>query len=604
MLSTLDVSNHLIGGFLPKQIVDQIISSQNCSESCYTFHDHVHQHSKSSVQMFFHIQSNHFIKTENSRYIIIGLGHISNHNGDVGEVVLRKILDKLQHNSRLPIKNLEGSFSIIVIDKTKNKIRIYRNIAGFPCIYYVCKDQLTVFSDDISYLAHTLSSINQQHLALNNSKLPSHFFKLVIGRDTLFKDIYRTCVGEQISLEENKISRIQLLTLSDMIRSQPKNCTESLQQTMNKVIKEYTKTYGDVVNMFSGGVDSSYVQYHLSQCLDYSAKTFSVDVISPSEKWKIEREYARSGVSFFQTRHTFVSITPSEYPDLLMKTISEVGQPVCNLQRALAFKLFNSVKSTSNVVLCGMCADAIFGMEDSINIDIAHLIKKLIPFNFAHNFLLKIVKTLNKKFDRYTLTKLATILDYDLDDYSSPKHPINMYSSEGFELARKLFGPKESQKVLARGQALMKKYKITGSLKERLHSIILLYCVHGTSEELYRLASNAGLRLIFPFLDSRIIKTALSMRDSRFHFGKTKKVLKDALINGMPKKLVLRKKSAWGLPIHEWIVPGGVLYPLVKDMENSSLSKSLKNLPNMPDAFIWNLLIFQIWHKEFFGKYL
>jgi len=99
-----------------------------------------------------------------------------------------------------------------------------------------------------------------------------------------------------------------------------------------------------------------------------------------------------------------------------------------------------------------------------------------------------------------------------------------------------------------------------------------------------------------------MIKVALSMRDLRFSYGKTKKVIKDALRKYLPKELVFRKKTGWGFPIYKWMSPGGVLYPLVKELEHSSFAKSKLGVTRNPDDFTWRLLNFNLWHRHFFGE--
>mgnify|MGYP001047340955 CR=1 FL=1 len=163
-----------------------------------------------------------------------------------------------------------------------------------------------------------------------------------------------------------------------------------------------------------------------------------------------------------------------------------------------------------------------------------------------------------------------------------------------------MFGYKEVAKAILQRQVLMKRYCIEGTLKERYHSFRLLNCAQGMAQEFYQLASISGLNILFPYLDSRLIKTALSMGESRFPYRilGTKIVLKDALRNYLPKKLVSRKKSAWGLPLLEAMAPGGVLHPLVKELEYSPFAASK---PKVADAFLWSLLNFNIWRTQFFG---
>lgn len=558
--------------------------------------------SRLGIETFLLVQGNNFVRVESGQYLIIGLGHFSNNMGEVGEQALRRIESSLCNDSCRPIKNLEGSFSLIIIDKTKSKVTIYRNIAGLPCIYYICKNHLTLFSDNLPYFVRVLSNILHEKLTVNRSQLATYFlYTRAQWGETLFNDIHRIMVGEQISFEADKVIRCHIMKLGDMTVSRTEDCVGTLERVMKNIITEYTETYPSMVNMFSGGVDSSYVQAHLSTSSCRTTRTCSVDLTHPI--WKREREYACSGSKFFRSDHTFVRVSPSEYPKLLIETISELGIPPGEPQSPLVLKLFKSVKEISPVVICGSCADCLFGFELCEDIDIAYLIEKIMPKSFRW-ILSKISETLHRKSQVSVLKRLTRILELDLHDDSSPKHPTHLTGHARFEGACQFLGYGEVAKTISQRQGLMKLYKIEGSLKERYQSLRLLSCVYGDGEQFYQLASNVGLKILFPYLDSRLIKAVLSMGELRFPYRllKTKTVVKDALRNYLPKELIFRKKSSWGLPrAREWMTSGGVLYPLVKELENSSFATYMFRVARTPPPFLWSLLNFNIWHKKFFG---
>jgi asparagine synthetase B (glutamine-hydrolysing) len=445
-----------------------------------------------------------------------------------------------------------------------------------------------------------LPRIVHQKLTINRSQLPHHFLHWrTIWGETLFKDIRRMLLGEQICLEAGKVSQMQMLRFSNMKIPLMKDSVEHLERVMANIIKEYATTYPNIVNIFSGGVDSSYVQAYLSQYLGSRVRTFSLALLHPSKIWALERQNVRYGISFFKTDHTFVKVIPSEYPTLLINTISDLGLPIRNPQTALLSKLFSSVTKTSSTALCGMCADVLFGLDLYQDIDIAYFIEKIMPFKNLREILLKIGKSLHKKTDVGALERFTKILQLELHDRSSPRHPFNVRDEARFKAAVELFGSREVSKTIFERQALMKRYQIEGSLKECFRSSLVSHCTQGAVESFYELASNVGLNILFPYLDSRMIKNALSMREpSRFPPSPMKKVIKDALRNHLPS---MPRKSGWGLPIFEWMAPRGILYPLIKELEDSSFARYVGDAEKKSDSIIWNLLNFNVWHKRFFG---
>jgi len=580
--------NLLIGGFLPKAKFNEIIALAGFNSIL------LWSSSRSDVTAFVCLRGNCHAKVENPRYLIISLGHISGCK-QIGENALREIEHYLLRRSNLPLSSFEGSFALIVVDKANSKMMIYRNIVGLPCIYYISAKKLTLFSDNISCLARLVNTICPR-LEVNHTQVPCHFLYGVTLRETLFKDIRRVMVGEQVVLTPQTSSRTQLLKISDMANSSITDCVESLESVMKEITAEYVKAYPDLVNMFSGGIDSSYIQAHLGS----SIRTFSVDLVHPC--WEAEHEYARSGSAFFKTDHTFVKVTESQYPGLLTETISKAGLPPRNPNRALCYHLFKSIKEASRTVVCGMGGDCLFGLGLIREIDAATLIDSIIPWKFFRQPLLSLLRSLYVRTNAHPLGLLIKVLQLELHDFLSPKHPAHMAGIDYVRLkgVSEVFGHEEVARAVSSRQALTRLLGINGSLKQVVHSMALtITCPQAISEQYFQLASHVGLNILHPYLDSRMIKVVSSFRgDKRFPFGRVKSVIKHALRKHVPKKLV-RRKSGWELPVFEWMAEGGVLHPFVKDLKRSQFAGSTRDLIKMPNNLMWDLITFHLWLKQF-----
>jgi len=600
-------NNLVFGGCSFGDVCEKVVDMNKSVSRSYLW-----QSSQRDPEVFLYVQGNHFIQVENGQHLILALGHLSNKAGDVGEAALRGIEHDLHHDIRPSISDLEGSFSLIVVDKSAGKITIYRNICGVPDIYYRSAKRLTLFSDSLSFLAGILSNILNEKLLLDNSQLPYHFLysSICIGK-TLFYGIRSVMPGEQVCIDKGTESHTQLMRIDDITGSRPENCQEALEHVMRTIMAEYIATYPDAVNIFSGGVDSSYVQAHLSKLLDRTIRTFSTVVVYPSRTWQAEYDYALSGSDFFETDHTFVKVKPLEYPDLLVRAIGELGRPPRGSQTPLILKLWEEVKKTACTALMGTAADTLFGMaEELAYIDRAMIFEKLIPVKRFRTILSRVVESLPLGSQRRE--KLARFLKHfthglalDFHDTLSPMHPFNLTHPARLEATSKLFGHHKVAKVISERQTQMKYFHIHGSLKERLHNLLLLNVGLLDAEDCYELASFVGLRVVFPFLDSRMISIALSMRDSRFPFGTCKKVTRSALRRYLPRELVYRKKTGWGLPVREWMNCGGVLHPLLQDVRaNMFPGYNVSADARRANSFDWLLLCFNLWHRLFLEKQL
>ena len=587
--------NLLIGGIVSREILTELEHSISLSHALFW------QHTANDTLLFLLARGNHFVYREDVNHVLVVLGHVAYPEKNVIATEALEEIERHYHAcARFPISLLEGSFALILLDKIAGIIIVYRNIPGLPPIYHSQTQKGAIFSDNLSILAKTTSTVNQSELKLNSNQLATYFmFGRVSGRETLFKNIFRVMPGEQACFRKNNVDLSQLQTFDTMIGPKIVNCVEFLECMMQEVISEYARTYPRLSNLFSGGVDSSYVQAHLTRYLGTNLPTFSVDLVHPS--WTKEHEYARAGSEFFKSNHTFVEVDPLVYPSLLIEATAMLGEPVCHAQLVFIPELSRTAVQSTSVCMCGMAADTLFGTETCRRIDFSYQINRLIPRIFLRNIMTRMAEVLSKtSLSSNRLKTFHACLKTDLIRSSSSAHPFNTSERTNLTLMFDVFGRRKVTKAMYERRALLKQYQTTGNLKERLHSLYLL-TAHSSRERFYQLASCIGLKLIFPYLDSRIVKAALSMdANCRFPFKQTKKVLKDALCRYLPRELVYRQKSAWGVPIFEWLRSGGVLSQLVGKINEYPFLKGKSSMVKITQGwFLWNLLTFDLWYKFF-----
>jgi asparagine synthase (glutamine-hydrolysing) len=593
---SMQVKNCIIGGTVSGELPAKLAPLLARSDFDY-------QVTADNPSIFLLARGNHSICRESAKHVFTVAGHICYSGKEaVNLEALKEIERSYLANGHIPIEHLEGSFTIILLDKTERTITIYRNILGLPPIYYSQTQKSAIFSDNLSILAQIHSNLNSR-LEVNSKQLPTHLmFGRVSGRETFFKGIFKVMPGEQACFRENNVSLLQLQTFPDVIGPTIDNCVESLEKVMQKIIIEYTRTYPRMGSFFSGGVDSSYIQAHLAQCLSGDLRTYSVDLIHPS--WKREHEYAKSGSEFFKSRHTFTRVDPRTYSSLLIEATAMLGQHVCHAQTAFVPTISGAAVRDVPVCLCGMCADTLFGMEIGRHIDISHKIGKLVPWNFSRRMLMQMVEILPKTpLSSNWLQTFQECIELDLENDSSPTHPFNTHQRLNLGLMFDIFGREKVAEAMSQRRAILTRFMITGTLKERVHSLDLVLCTE-LCERFYQLASCRGLNMIFPYLDSRIVKVTLSMNtDYRLPPMQTKKVLKNALRKYMPNELIDRKKSAWGVPLFEWLGTGGVLSQLVEKINEYPFLEGKMNAVKRTQGWpLWNLLTFDLWHKLFIDR--
>jgi asparagine synthase (glutamine-hydrolysing) len=121
------------------------------------------------------------------------------------------------------------------------------------------------------------------------------------------------------------------------------------------------------------------------------------------------------------------------------------------------------------------------------------------------------------------------------------------------------------------------------------------------------LFNREGADLRCPFLDSRLLRVAVSLETRRrYPFRQPKGVLKRALARHAPRELAYRRKRGFGQPIFAWLAPGGQLRPYVEAIGDYPFvdRPSLERAKARPNWFLYSLLCYDVWHKLFIDRSL
>ncbi len=119
------------------------------------------------------------------------------------------------------------------------------------------------------------------------------------------------------------------------------------------------------------------------------------------------------------------------------------------------------------------------------------------------------------------------------------------------------------------------------------------------------LFNHAGVDLLCPFLDSRMLRLALNLPSAvRYRFRKPKDLLKRALARQAPSELATRCKLGFGQPIFEWLAAGGQLRSAVERLEGNGFVEpsTLDRLKGQPTWFLYSLLCYDTWHRLFIDR--
>jgi len=510
------------------------------------------------------------------------------------------IRDHYRAHHALPIDRLEGSFTVVLLDGSAGRVLLYRNLAGNGFTYYWQGAGQFVFGSNLADLVTHAGCPAR----LNQNALPAYFlYRFVPGRETLFADIHRLLPGELVTYSGSGLQRIQKQTFADLQgpAAPDHSVVDAVERVMGDVVGAAARSAPRTANLLSGGVDSSYIQALWNRSCPEQPVSFSVRVDHP--RTRLDTEYALTTARALDVQHTLIP-ADEPYATYLIETIASTAEPPNHVMAAYFGQLARAmVEGERPLGLCGEGADSLFGTSWADHIYKARLLRRLVPGSGLRQALGALAaRLLGAHIREYT--RLAD----HLDDLEFLDHPVNRVAVfADLPALAACFGRDGLAAGATYRRTLLPLYRVAPDPLEQVHACGFLGEAVDSASLWTTLFNNEGGDLICPFLDSRVIRLALSIEPrQRFPYRRPKDLLKRALARHLPRELVYRTKLGFGQPIFEWLAEGGQLRPWVDAIDDHDFvdRQALAAARARPNWFLYSLLCFDIWHKLFISRSL
>lgn len=512
--------------------------------------------------------------------------------------VLCDLVEGYLTTGRLPIECLEGSFTLTLLDGRSERILIYRNLGDCHLTYYSQSANGPCFSNNLVTLLRLSGNAPKQ----NERVLPELFlFRTVPGRETLFEGIRRLGPGQMLTIDHLGCTVTSLQTIEDLRGPVQlyQDSVDAVEAAIDRVLRGYATTDAGGAVLLSGGVDSSFLQTHWNSAqADRNGNATSVAIVTDHPVGRLEREYAATASRLLSTQHCEVAAT-RPYAEYLVRTIAATGELPNHVQTAYFMPLADAMADLGITLgLCGQAADALFGSPWGDYVHRARRINRIVPSAWLRERLGGVAEALNKPY----WARACRLANF-LEDLHNIDHPVNHNDTFGdFEAVRSCFGSRGLADACASRRELLEQMRVRDDVLYRVNEIAFVADSYDTCSLWGELFEAAGVRLWFPFMDSRLLRVAANI-DPRFRFAyrQPKWVLKTALRRHMPGEFVRRPKLAFAQPIYEWLAEGGQLRSLVERIDEYEFvdEHTLVRAKKSPNAFLYCLLCYDIWHKLF-----
>ena len=314
----------------------------------------------------------------------------------------------------------------------------------------------------------------------------------------------------------------------------------------------------EAAGLLSGGVDSTYIQAHSNRLCRFrnsSGKPGRRRLAGPS------RGCTGSGVCLIGGPP--VGYQPLVGPPDGARSATNDGNALGGRRNAesravvLLRSLARRVMAENGISagLCGEGADELFGNEDAALLQCSGGLRQRVPTRALRWLGQRASKVFRHGHASHTF-RLSNVLG----DEGDVDHPLNSAAAfTKFASVARCFG-REAVAALQRRRSILDRYRVPEDALGLQRVLAIGYLAEAVNTAAYwnQVASQSGVELLCPFMDSRIVRAALNIRvDARFVAGSPKEVLKMALARHVPEEFARRPKRGFGQPIFEWLADGG-----------------------------------------------
>jgi asparagine synthase (glutamine-hydrolysing) len=524
------------------------------------------------------------------------------------------ILHAFEQHGPACVKHFRGMFAFAVWDKERRRLFCARDRLGIKPFYYFWDGRLFAFASEIkALLEHPSISAT-----LDESALPEYLaFGYLSSDQTLFSGIRRLMPGHVLTLDfsaPQPFLDIQPYwdipeacdsgTLQDD-ESWIRQCREKLEETVRM------RLMSDVpLGMFlSGGVDSSAIAALMKRMVSGPVKTFAVGY--PQKSFS-ELDYAREVARHLGTEHREVVVDMDEFFNALPRLVWHEDEPLAWPSSVSLHFVSRLAAEDVKVVLTGEGSDELFGGYARYHF--YDLNRKwlrgyrLLPRGLregARGFLASsplLSAGLRRRLQHTFLGRGESVESLYLD---------NFYSA--FSAAEQAGLSAAAPDAPYRGFLRYWDAAAGRSPLERLlHADQKTYLAELLMKQ-DQMSMSASLESRVPFLDHPLVEFAARVPARlKIRGGTGKYILKRAVQDLLPDRIVYRKKMGFPTPLREWLLDprAGALFSYLRCSDgllagclemraiNDLLEGHQGGAEDATDR-IWRLLNLQLWGDIF-----
>lgn len=552
------------------------------------------------------------MQTEDGRFVITYNGEIYNYRELRKELEARGarfltqsdtevILQAHEHWGDDAIARLNGIFAYALWDKQTQRLLLVRDRAGIKPLYYSSGPDGIAFASEIKALFE--SGLVKPRL--NQKRVAEYLlYRQVAGHENLFADVHVLPPGHSMEVIAGRPSEPKQYW---SVRDQPprfggsyQEAVDALDAALQRAVARQLMADVPLGTFCSGGIDSSLITAIAARHASNKINTFSVGF---HEDAYDESAYARMAAEACGTIHHELRIDEREYAELLPHLIWHHDLPLNFANSVHIHAVSKLARKHVTVVLTGEGADELFGGYPRYYIP-----RLLQPVAAIPRPLRAALFGLLAYAPDSRIRKLA-------DFASRPISDSLLYNCTGTDpvRARQVMGSSTGASLEFREACIQDAQRRGLDPVTTLATLDFQTYLVSILNRQDKMSMATSIEARVPFLDNEIIDFARSLPlQFKQTFGHRKRVLKDVALRYLPKEIITRRKSGFGVPLQPWFAGRGPMAALLEDalrapqttelLDSNALQTLLtEHRSGAADhsELLWGVLNLALWRKAF-----
>jgi asparagine synthase (glutamine-hydrolysing) len=507
------------------------------------------------------------------------------------------------------VQELHGMFAFALWDQRQQKLLLARDRFGKKPLYYASSGGRLLFGSEIKAIfaaAPELASVDPEGV------LSFFYFGYIPDPLTAFKQIRKLPPGHLLEFTKGQIRLRKYWELPAYGTYEPRSeeeCLEEMEQRLTEAVRSRLVSDVPLGALLSGGVDSSIMVALMSRVSSRQVKTFS---IAFSEVDFNEAGHARVVAERFGTEHHELLVDPQieETAHMLTRSLEE---PFADSSMVPTYHVCRLARQSVTVALAGDGGDELFAGYDRYRSYLRRRMMHLFPpgagwlyRKFVHprvpsewrgrRFLYNLSLPLRERYLDGIAILPACVRDRSIfsDDFLgwADKQP------SPYEIFRRYLVNNPTSDPLSEVQYLDAKTYLSGDILTKVD----------------RMSMATSLEVRAPFLDHTFAEWAARLSPRwKMRGGEPKYILKKLAERlGVPREVLYRRKQGFSMPLVHWFRqdPSPDLLNILE--EPRTLQRGYFNADGLRRRLaehksgwrdrsweIWQLLIFELWHRNF-----